>query len=46
LVEVIVDIGVKVVAAVTPGALEDLAIDVGADIGVAVKASAVTIVMT
>ena len=46
LVEVVVDIGVKVVAAVTPGALEDLSIDVGADVGVAVKASAVTIVMT
>ncbi len=46
LVEVTVDIGVKVVAAVTPGALEDLSIEVGADVGVAVKASAVTIVMT
>lgn len=46
LVEVTVDIGVKVVAAVTPGALEDLAIDVGAEVGVALKASAVTIVMT
>jgi molybdopterin-binding protein len=46
LVEVTVDIGVKVVAAVTPGALEDLSINVGADVGVALKASAVTIVMT
>jgi molybdate transport system ATP-binding protein len=46
LVEVAVDIGVRVVAAITPGALEDLAIGVGADVGVAVKASAVTIVPT
>lgn len=46
LVEVTVDIGVQVVAAITPGALEDLSIDVGGDVGVAVKASAVTIVMT
>ncbi|MEX0795624.1 MAG: ATP-binding cassette domain-containing protein [Acidimicrobiia bacterium] len=46
LVEVTVDIGVKVVAVVTPGALEDLSIEVGAEIGVALKASAVTIVVT
>lgn len=45
LVEVTVDIGVRVVAAVTPGALEDLSIDIGGEVGVAVKASAVTIVM-
>lgn len=45
LVEVTVDIGVEVVAAVTPGALEDLSIDVGGEVGVAVKASAITIVM-
>lgn len=46
LVEVTVDIGVELVAAITPGALEDLSIDIGADVGVAVKANAVTIVVT
>jgi molybdate transport system ATP-binding protein len=46
LVEVVVDIGVRIVASVTPGALMDLGVEAGADVGVAVKASAVTIVST
>lgn len=44
MVEVTVDIGVEVVATVTPGALVDLSLDLGTDVGVAVKASAVKIV--
>jgi molybdate transport system ATP-binding protein len=46
LVEVVVDIGVRIVAAVTPGALVDLGIEPGVDVGVAVKAAAITIVST
>jgi molybdate transport system ATP-binding protein len=44
LVEVAVDIGVRVVAVVTPGALVDLDLKPGDEIGVSVKASAVQIV--
>jgi molybdopterin-binding protein len=46
LVDVVVDIGVRVTAAVTPGALVDLGVESGAEVGVAVKASAVTVVST
>jgi molybdopterin-binding protein len=46
LVEVVVDIGVRIVAAVTTGALMELGVEAGAEVGVAVKASAVTIVST
>ncbi|MDH3463703.1 MAG: ATP-binding cassette domain-containing protein [Acidimicrobiia bacterium] len=44
LVEVAVDVGVRVVALVTPGALVDLDLKPGHEIGVSVKASAVRIV--
>jgi molybdopterin-binding protein len=46
LVEVVVDIGVRIVAAVTTGALMELGVGAGAEVGVTVKASAVTIVST
>ena len=44
LVEVAVDIGVRIVAVVTPGALVDLDLKPGDEIGVSVKATAVQIV--
>lgn len=44
LIEVALDIGVRVVALVTPGALVDLDLKPGDEIGVSVKASAVRIV--
>ncbi len=44
LVEVAIDIGVRIVALVTPGALVDLSIEPGSEVGVSVKATAVRIV--
>ncbi len=44
LVKVIVDVGVDLVALVTPGAISDLGLVAGDQVGVAVKASAVRIV--
>ena len=44
LVKVLVDVGVDLVALVTPGAISDLGLAVGAEVDVGVKASAVRIV--
>lgn len=44
LVEVAVDVGVRIVAVVTPGAMVDLAVKPGDEVGISVKASAVRIV--
>lgn len=46
LVEVAIDIGVRLVAVITPGGLADLALTPGGEVDVSVKASAVRIVRT